>query len=193
MKKEVDMKSQSQKILLAAYKCISAKGYANVSLRDISIEAGVVLSQISYYYGNKEGLFKEVIKMLIQKYLQEVEDCLQKGATAKEKISSLINYFQEMLSKRPEVFRLLYDFTSLAIWSPSFGELLRNLFKDLANLIEKRVLRDGDIKESLKAYPPDFLARMLFGAMFGTAIQVILDPEEKNLPEALSSILVMFE
>lgn len=193
MQNKVDMKSQSQKILLAAYKCISAKGYANVSLRDISIEAGVVLSQISYYYGNKEGLFKEVIKMLVQKYLQEVEECLQKGATAKEKISSLINHFQEMLSKRPEVFRLLYDFTSLAIWSPSFGELLRNLFKDLSSLIEKYVLRDADLKENLKTYAPNSLARMLFGAMFGTAIQVILDPEEKSLPAALSPILVMFE
>lgn len=66
---ETDKLNQSEKILLAAFKCISSKGYANVSLRDIADEAGVVLSQLNYYYKNKEGLFTEVVKMMIGKYL----------------------------------------------------------------------------------------------------------------------------
>lgn len=193
MNNEIEKMNQSQKILFAAFKCISSRGYADVSLRDIADEAGVVLSQLNYYYKNKEGLYKEVIKMTMQKYLLEVENCLQKGTTAKEKTSSLIRYFQEMLIKNPELFRLLYDFTGLAMWSPTFGELLSGLFKDLSNLIEKYILGDATIKENLKTYAPKSIARMLFGAMFGTAIQVILDPEEKSLPESLSSIQLLFE
>ncbi|MCR4441863.1 MAG: TetR/AcrR family transcriptional regulator [Peptococcaceae bacterium] len=193
MNNAIEKMNQSQKILFAAFKCISSRGYANVSLRDIADEAGVVLSQLNYYYRNKEGLYKEVIKMMMQKYLLEIENCLQRGATAKEKTLSLIKYFQEMLNKNPELFRLLYDFTGMAIWSPPFGELLRNLFKDLSNLIEKYIISDAAIKENLKTYATKPIARMLFGAMFGTAIQVILDPEEKSLPESLFSIQVLFE
>lgn len=59
--------TQSQKILDTAFKCISERGYANVSLRDIANEAGVVLSQLHYYYKNKEGLFTEVIKVMGKK------------------------------------------------------------------------------------------------------------------------------
>jgi len=59
---EVDRQSQSEKILSAAYGCISTRGYANVSLRDIADEAGVALSQLHYYYKSKEGLFKEVVQ-----------------------------------------------------------------------------------------------------------------------------------
>ena len=193
MNNEMEKMNQSQKILLAAFECISSKGYANVSLRDIADGAGVVLSQLNYYYKNKEGLLTEVIKMMMQKYLQEVENHLRNGTTAKEKILSLIMYFQEMLEENPKLFRLLYDFTSMALWSASFGRLLHNLFEDLANLIEKHVLNNIPAKSNLRGYTPKSIARMLFGAMFGTAIQVILDPQEKKLPEALRAIELVFE
>jgi len=73
-------------ILNAAFECISSKGYANVSLRDIADEAGVVLSQLNYYYKNKEGLFTEVIKMMIRKYRQEVEYHLRMAQHQKKKL-----------------------------------------------------------------------------------------------------------
>lgn len=193
MNNEMEKMNQSEKILLAAFECISSKGYANVSLRDIADEAGVVLSQLNYYYKNKEGLFTEVIKIVMQKYLQEVENHLRNGTTAKEKILSLIMYFQEMLEENPKLFRLLYDFTSMALWSASFGKLLHNLFEDLANLIEKHVLNNIPAKSNLRGYTPKSIARMLFGAMFGTAIQVILEPQEKKLPEALNAIELVFD
>jgi len=61
--------SQSKKILQTAYQCLSTRGYANVSMRDIADEAGVALSQLNYYYKNKEGLFTEVVKMMMNQYL----------------------------------------------------------------------------------------------------------------------------
>ena len=193
MIKEIEKMNQSKKILLAAFECISSNGYANVSLREIADEAGVALSQLNYYYKNKEGLFTEVIKMMMQEYLLEVENHLKNGATAKEKISALIRYFQETLEEKPKLFRLLYDFTSMALWSDPFSNLLRDLFKDIANLIEKNALNNISVKSNLYEYSSESIARMLFGAMFGTAIQVILDPQEKKLSEALNAIELVFE
>lgn len=70
-------------------------------MREIADEAGVVLSQIHYYYKNKEGLFVEVIKLMMNDYLVEIEDHLKNGITPKEKISGLIIYFQEVLRGKP--------------------------------------------------------------------------------------------
>jgi len=193
MNREMEEMKQSQKILIAAFECISSKGYANVSLREIADEAGVVLSQLNYYYKNKEGLFTEVIKMVMQEYLLEVENHLKNGATAKEKIAALVQYFQEVLEEKPKLFRLLYDFTSMALWSEPFSTLLRNLFEDISKLIENQVLNNIPVKSNSKEYSAKSIARMLFGAMFGTAIQVILDPQEKKLPEALNAIELVFD
>ncbi len=191
MIKKMEELNQPQKILLSAVECISLKGYANVSLRNIADEARVALSQLNYYYKNKEGLFTEVIKMMMQKYLQEVENHLRRGVTAKEKISALINYFHVTLERDPKIFRLLYDFTGLALWSPSFGKLLGNFFDDLAILIEKHVFNNIPVKGNLRGYSPKAIARMLYGAMFGTAIQLMLDPQEKEIPDALMAIEMM--
>ena len=188
MNNELKKANQYERILQTAFECISSKGYANVSMRDIADEAGVALSQLTYHYKNKDGLLTEVIKMMIQEYLIEVEEHLRKGVTPKEKLSDLITYFQEVLEENPKLFKMFYDFTSMSLWSAQFSNLLRNLFDNLVNLIEKYVLDDIPLKSNLRTYTPKSIARMLLGAMFGTAIQVILDPQEKKLPEALNAI-----
>jgi len=111
-------------------------------MRDIADEAGVVLSQLNYYFKNKEGLFKEVVGMMTSKYLKEIEATLEQESTPQKKVKGLINYFKNMLQHNPELFRLLYDFTGLAIWSPVFSSLLSELFKDLSDMIEKYIFND---------------------------------------------------
>jgi len=48
MNNELKKANQSERILQTAFECISSKGYANVSMRDIADEAGVALSQLMY-------------------------------------------------------------------------------------------------------------------------------------------------
>lgn len=191
MPNELENMNQAQKILNAAFKCISARGYANVSLRDIADEAGVVLSQLNYYYKNKEGLFIEIVKTLARQYLNEIEDNLKKGKSEKERITYLIKYFQEMLRKNPELFKLLFDLTSMALWLASLKELLNDLFNSLAGLIEKYIINDFSDKEKFKS--PIILSRMMLGTLFGTSIQVILANEKEDMIDSLSTLKVLFE
>ena len=188
---ETNEQTQSERILLAANTCISTRGYANVSMRDIADEAGVALSQLNYYFKNKEGLFKEVVRMMISKYLKEIEASLKQENSPRKRAKGLINYFKNMLQHNPELFRLLYDFTGLAIWSPVFSSLLSELFKELSDMIEKYIFKDLQLKE-LKGYSTKTLSRLILGSMFGTGIQVLLDQDEE-LPEALNAIQILFE
>ncbi len=193
MDNKLENLNQSQKILNAAFKCISERGYASVSLRDIADEAGVVLSQLNYYYKNKEGLFTEIIKTLTQQYLNEIEDNLKKGDTEKEKMMHLIEYFQEMLKERPELFKLLFDLTSMALWSESFKELLNDLFNNVVNLIETYIINDFSDERILKYKSPVTLSRMMLGTLFGMSIQVILANGEEDMIDSLSSLKALFE
>jgi len=185
--------TQSQKILTAAFFCISTKGYANVSLRDIADKAGVVLSQLNYYYKNKEGLFIEVIKMAIYKYLAEIEVNLQKGNTVQEKMAYLSQYFRDMLCKAPELFKLLYDFIGMAIWSEPFRKLLKQLFEELADLVEKNILAHIAKNDKLACCSAKAMSRMIIGALFGITLQSILDPEKETLTDAFNMLPKVFE
>jgi len=180
--------SQSEKILNAAFKCISTKGYANVSLRDIANEAGVVLSQLNYYYKNKEGLFTEVIKVMGKKYLLEFEQCLKGGESTKEKISVFIEFSRDLIKNKSELLRLLYDFISLALWLPSSKKLLRDLLKDLSAIIENNIIEDVYFDDLIKKYNINSLARLILGTLLGTSLQVILEPDDDNILESLNII-----
>jgi AcrR family transcriptional regulator len=160
-------------------------------MREIADEAGVVLSQINYYFKNKEGLFKEVVRLMISKYLKEIEASLKQVNSPQKRAKSLINYFKNMLQHNPELFRLLYDFSGLAIWSPVFSSLLSELFKDLSDMIEMYIFKDLQVKE-LKGYSTKTLSRLILGSMFGTGIQVLLDQDEE-LPETLNAMQILFE
>jgi len=193
MKESLKKSNQSMKILLSAFDCISSKGYANTSMRDIADASEVALSQLNYHFKNKEGLFLEVINFTIHNYLQEIENHITMGNSPKEKISSLLIYFREMLEKNPKSFRLLYDFTSMALWQPAFGETQKNLFNETSDLIEKNILHDNHLKNNIRRYQSRDISRMLSGAMFGIAVQVLLDPTEKELPSALNAIELVFD
>lgn len=188
---ETVRQSQSERIILAAIDCISNRGYANVSMRDIADKAGVVLSQLNYYYKNKEGLFKEVVGTMINKYITEIGESLNREISPRERAKAFIDYFRKMLRHNPELFRILYDFTGLALWSPVFGGLLSDLFREMSGLIEKHILNSLQMKE-LKGYSTKSLARLILGSMFGTGIQVLLDHDD-DLPEALNAMQIVFD
>ncbi|BCU77086.1 CerR family C-terminal domain-containing protein [Luteolibacter sp. LG18] len=50
-----------RRLLLAALKAVGEKGYENASVREIADEAGQNVAAISYYFGNKEKLYAEVL------------------------------------------------------------------------------------------------------------------------------------
>jgi AcrR family transcriptional regulator len=191
MPKDTKDANQAKRILDAALKCIASKGYANVSLRDIANEAGVVLSQLNYYYKNKEGLLTAVIKALAQKYLSEVEKELKKGNLAKEKLQNIINYFKKILSEQPWLFRLLYDITGMALWSATFRELLQSMYTNLSDLIEKYIINGYDSDKS-KKYSSKALAKMILGTFMGTATQIAINPKEDSF-DSLNAIQTIFD
>lgn len=180
--------NQSRKILQTAFQCLSTRGYANVSLRDIADEAGVVLSQLNYYYKNKEGLFTEVVKMMMQQYLHEIEDKLTATSGTREKITSLVKYFGELIKKKPELLRLFIDFTAQSLWLPSFRGLLKNLFDDLSEMIEKSILAGVAINKNLSEYSSKSVAKLVLGALYGTSIQIMLDSGEEDNLESLDLV-----
>ena len=49
-----------QRLLLAALKLFAAKGFAKTSIREIAQAAGANVAAISYYFGDKQGLYRAV-------------------------------------------------------------------------------------------------------------------------------------
>jgi len=189
-----DLANPAQKILEAAYECLSTRGYANVTMRNIADEAGVALSQLTYYYKSKEKLFTEVISKMASQYIREIETMMSTTVDLNEKIVSLTQYFKEMLRDKQKLLKLFIDFAAQALWIPSFREQVDSLFDSLTELIERFILDDSQAHQSMPNYSSKAIAKLILGALFGTSVQTLLSADKKDsfesfdLAECLMSI-----
>lgn len=175
-----DLANPAQKILEAAYECLSTRGYANVTMRNIADEAGVALSQLTYYYKSKEKLFTEVISKMASQYIREIETMMSTTVDLNEKIVSLTQYFKEMLRDKQKLLKLFIDFAAQALWIPSFREQVDSLFDSLTELIERFILNDSQAHQSMPNYSSKAIAKLILGALFGTSVQTLLSADKKD-------------
>lgn len=49
-----------QRLLISALKLFAEQGYAKTSVRQVTLAAGANVAAVSYYFGNKEGLYRAV-------------------------------------------------------------------------------------------------------------------------------------
>ena len=176
------MNNVKSRILNTAFECLSEHGFANVSMRDIAKESGVALSQVTYYYGTKENLLLEVIDMMIEEYTAEFEQSAAALGGRKQKLGALIAYFKELIKTRPKLLKLFVDLTAQAMWVPSFREKIDSMFKKLAAIIQTGITGDEESE-----------AKLIFGALYGTSVQILLEnsaEKEYELLSKASSLLV---
>ncbi len=183
--------SKKEHILEAAFACISTKGYANVSLRDIADEAGVVLSQLNYYYTNKEGLFIEIVKTLAKIHLAEMERYLSMSTSSDEKLASLMYYFKETLKNNPEVFKILFDLTSMALWSNKLNFLITELLDDMATIIDDHIKEIVNINPKYSAKSSKEISQLLLSMVLGISLQSMFSIDESEQFELLSTITTL--
>jgi len=93
-------KETAEKILLAASRLFSEKGFANVSVRDICKVTGTSAPVLYYYFGNKKGLFDAVAKKQIS--MDDLIGKLSEAAEAKDPKKALASFISVYLSSFPE-------------------------------------------------------------------------------------------
>jgi len=122
----------------------------------------------------------------MDQYLSEIEATLKSTAAAKDKLASLVRYFKELIRDNPKLLRLFIDFTAQALWVPSFREQLDSLFNAITEIIERNLPVGTLANKSILRYSPKCIAQLVFGALFGTSIQVILGSDRDSAFESLN-------
>ncbi len=114
-----DPAATREKILAAAEKLFSRKGYAGVSMSEIAAKGKVTQSLIHHYFGSKEGLFLEVMRrhlVRVGKYgIKHLEASLAGGDFVEK---GLAEYFH-MLGEDPLLVRMGAWFTMFFLENPN--------------------------------------------------------------------------
>lgn len=85
-----------QALLLAAKKVFAEKSYEGATVKDLSDEAGVNVSLVSYHFGGKEGLYRACLLQFTQARLDATERIL-KAPTSESELRVRLKLFAEEL------------------------------------------------------------------------------------------------
>lgn len=139
-----------KKLLAAAAKLFAQNGFDSVSTRDISREAELNISLISYYYGGKEGLYKAVILDFANKVEelldQNLEDFVPEKISRPSFLALMRNILASMVTFKfanPNLFILLQR--EMLDQMPYARDIFDQLFPHLAGKVI------GIFKEAQKA------------------------------------------
>ena len=185
--RSVESGSQSESILQAAYDCLAEKGYADVSMRDIAERAQVALSQLHYYFKNKNTLFVAVVRKMTALYTQEITGQLEAYDSPHELLHQVTELFQDKIKNDPEWLRLWFDLVNRSLWDSSLRPHLSELFTELSSVFAERIF---------KRFPhsrPQHMAPLFLGTIYGIAIQALIDDtESSNLLNTLQAVPKLF-
>ncbi|MBN2520888.1 MAG: TetR/AcrR family transcriptional regulator [Bacteroidales bacterium] len=96
--KEKDQNTES-KILSAARDEFIVKGMAGARMQEIANRAGINKALLHYYYRSKEKLFMSVFRLVISKFIPNIEKILQSNDDFLDKIRMFVNQYGNVLLK----------------------------------------------------------------------------------------------
>ena len=92
-----------EKIIEAARRLFTRKGYAAVKTREIAAEAGINLALLNYYFRSKEKLFEIIWQENLQQFVQGLNAMLNKeNRTFGEAGEKLVSNYIDWLSTNPD-------------------------------------------------------------------------------------------
>ena len=90
--KENRSDATSEKLLSAAAKVFSAKGYAGTRLEDIALESGHTRGAISFLFKNKRNLFHQLAQGFFNDVTSQISELMSSSLPPQEKIEKLLDY-----------------------------------------------------------------------------------------------------
>jgi TetR/AcrR family transcriptional regulator, regulator of cefoperazone and chloramphenicol sensitivity len=112
------------RLLDAATRLFAERGFRSVTVRDLCREAGANLAAVNYHFGDKLGLYKEVMERTLDAVGDDPTTAVDEGASAEERLRHyVLTYVPRLAAPRGHAVRAqkimrheINDPTELAPW-----------------------------------------------------------------------------
>src|ERR1044071_470098 len=96
------------KILAAAEELFAARGFAGTPVRAIARSAAINPAMIHYYFGNKEGLYREIIQSAAATIRELLITANSSAQPVEEKLSRFVGGYAQYVFSHPNLARVLH-------------------------------------------------------------------------------------
>ncbi|SDF73547.1 CerR family C-terminal domain-containing protein [Sporolituus thermophilus] len=99
-------KATPAKLIEVATALFAEKGFAAVSIREVAKAAGVNSALIAYYFGNKEGLYRELLETHFSRMADGIAAIAAENLPPHERIIRFANFLLQLHHENPRLIRL---------------------------------------------------------------------------------------
>lgn len=126
------------KIIMAANKLFTQKGYSATTTRDIAKEAGTNLALINYHFGSKENLYKKVVREKLMILIGAMGPILSdEEISLEEKIESIVGNYTTLLLENEEL--PIFILSELTVNKEFFVDITQNTRQLAQPVIDKQL------------------------------------------------------
>lgn len=126
-------------ILDAAAEVLISQGYKKLTLRQIALQAGITVGNLTYYYPGKEALLKDLLYNILHTYLDEMERIVEaSGDSPEDRFVAVVNYLIEDLHTQ-RTTRFFPELWALANHDPYAAELMETMYADERRALGKLI------------------------------------------------------
>lgn len=183
--------NKHHKILRAAVKVFSEKGFYNSRVSEIAKEANVADGTIYLYFKNKDDILISLFEEEFGKIVQNMRTALEKDQDALQKIKRFAITHLSIVSKQHELGEVLG--VEVRQSSKFMKEYVNRPFIEYLNLIRSVVIEGQEKGLIRKDLTPGIMKRAFFGALDEMARYWVLSTKKKHsIDEAALQISDIF-
>ncbi|MFL5831577.1 MAG: TetR/AcrR family transcriptional regulator [Solirubrobacteraceae bacterium] len=155
---------------------VAARGIAGATFDHVAREAGVSRGLLHYYFGTKERLLVEVVRLESDVRIQRIEDGIADATTPDDVIAVLVQTFEDFLGEGPAPAVMFFELSTLAQRNAEIAaelaELGRRTREHFADAL--RAKSDAGVL-SLRADPEE-ITTFLFALADGVTVRRLVEP-----------------
>ncbi len=178
--RSVDRTQKRDKLLEAAAKVFSERGFKRTTMAEVARRADVGKGTIYEYFDSKESLFLAVFEWFCRESLQSAAPAAREGATAGESLRAFGRGTVQVILANWELFPLTMEFWSEASQArqrEGLFKVMREMYEGYREVVVE-IFREGqangEFREDLDL---EALAAMVVGAFDGMFLQYHFDPD----------------
>lgn len=178
-----------QRIIDAAIKLLSKKGYHRATTTLIAKEAGVSQGLIFHYFGNKEELFFSIIEDGSKRFREEIEKSIYGERNTLKKLEKAALTYCKMIEKHQDFFVIL---AKQAVRSGLSMEKLNKLTTTESVKMLRGVLEEGIKQRVIREIDLDMAVCSFFGILEFNALRWVKSNKSFPLKESISGAVDIF-
>jgi AcrR family transcriptional regulator len=182
-----------QRLLDAALKVFSERGYHGATIEEIAAESGLSNGALYYNFQNKEDLFLELFDQRIEARIAAIERTFGSGAASDEESASHVRSAALQGVRDiddPREWAMFFEFVANAARAPAFRREFRKRSRRLRAAFARAVERQSDDLGTDLPLPAEQVAVAIAALSQGLAVQRITDPSA--VPDELLGQLVIY-